>query len=136
MKQGNFFNLSLWKIRIHGIRKLFIIYFRFPRPTIPPFFLLKEMLAECFLIALLSYSYNYSIAKYYSTKNHYKIHSNQELFAYGAANIIGSFFQCFASGASSSRTMIQNKFGGQTQVVFFFFFSNLDKFAQTDYFSF
>jgi MFS superfamily sulfate permease-like transporter len=74
------------------------------------------MIPECFLIALLSFSHNYSIAKYYSSKDHYSIHSNQELFAYGAANIFASFFQCFASGASSSRTMVQHKFGGKTQV--------------------
>ena len=92
-------------------------FYRFPTPIIPPFFILKDMIGDCFLIALLSYAHNFSLAEYYSRKHRYEIQSNQELLAYGFANIFSSFFQCIASGSSSSRTRIQSKFGGKTQVI-------------------
>ena len=40
----------------------------------------------------------------------------QELIAYGISNVTGSFFSCFMSAASLSRSLIQEGVGGQTQV--------------------
>ena len=40
----------------------------------------------------------------------------QEFIAYGVSNVVGSFFSCFMSAASLSRSLIQEGLGGKTQV--------------------
>ena len=40
----------------------------------------------------------------------------QELYAYGATNVVASFFSCFVSAASLSRSLIQENLG-VTQVI-------------------
>lgn len=40
----------------------------------------------------------------------------QELLAVGITNVVGGFFQSYATTASLSRTLVQESTGGQTQV--------------------
>lgn len=47
----------------------------------------------------------------------------QELIAYGAGNIFGSFFSCYPYAASVSRSSVQESAGGRTQVQNMIFFS-------------
>lgn len=89
-------------------------------PRNPPLYIITDIFPECILIAFMSFIYNVSLVDYYSKWHRYEINSNQELLAYGAANIFSSFFYCFPSGASSSRTNIQSKFKGKTQVLSIF----------------
>jgi MFS superfamily sulfate permease-like transporter len=44
------------------------------------------------------------------------ISHQQELIAYGAGNIFGSFFSCYPYAASVSRSSVQESAGGKTQV--------------------
>ena len=50
--------------------------------------------------------------------NFYKEISNEkkELFALGMANVVGSFFRCFVSSGSLSRSIVAENSGGKTQV--------------------
>ena len=42
----------------------------------------------------------------------------QEFLAHGFTNIVGSFFSCFVSSGSLSRSVIQDVTGGNTQVLY------------------
>lgn len=87
-----------------------------PIPEIPPLFLIKDMLLSCILIAIITFVNNYSMVDLFSKKHKYKTNSTQEFFAYGSANVFGSFFQCYVSGASLPRSCVQDNCGGKTQV--------------------
>ena len=88
-----------------------------PGPTIPPFFLIKEMFFQTFMTALIAFIINYSLADFFSKKHHYKINSTQELLAYGLTNTFSGFFPCFCSGGSLARSCVQDNAGGRTQLV-------------------
>lgn len=88
-----------------------------PSPSIPPFFLINDMLFQTFMTALIAFVINYSLADFFSKKHHYKINTNQELLAYGISNVYASFFPCFSSGASLARSCVQDNSGGRTQIV-------------------
>jgi solute carrier family 26 protein len=90
--------------------------FSLPGPKVPPLFIIKDMLINTFLTALIAFTINYSLADLFSKKQRYKINPTQELFAAGASNVFASFFPCFASGASLARSCVQFNSGGKTQV--------------------
>jgi len=59
------------------------------------------------------------MASLFARKHKYKIDSTQELYAYGLTNVISSFFVCFPSGASMSRSSVLEAAGGQTMIIQF-----------------
>lgn len=85
-----------------------------PEPIVPPFQLLPEIIVDSFIIAIIAISVNLSLAKIFAKKSEYKIYGNQELLAYGAANMFGAFFQCIPVAASLSRSLVQHSTGGKT----------------------
>ncbi len=92
----------------------------FPIPQIPTTSLWPDLLPEAFIIALIAFSINISLACLFARKHNYAIESTQELYAYGLANIFSSFFQCFPSAASLSRSSILESSGGKTMLSAFF----------------
>ncbi len=93
---------------------------RLPSPSIPPLFIIKDMFMDTFLIAIIAFTINFSMADLFSKKQRYKINPTQELLAAGASNLFASFFSCFASGASLARSSVQFNAGGKTQVIWLF----------------
>ncbi len=87
-----------------------------PGPSVPPLWIIKDMLLQCFLTAIIAFAINFSLADLFSKIHRYKINITQELFAYGATNIFSGFFPCFCTGASLARSCVQNNAGGKTQV--------------------
>lgn len=75
-----------------------------------------DMLVSGFTIAMVSYTVSVSMALIFAKKLNYDIDFNQELLAMGTANVVGSFFSCFALAASLSRSTIQQTVGGRTQL--------------------
>jgi solute carrier family 26 protein len=75
------------------------------------------MMVHCILIALVSFSINFSLCDLFSKKDRYKINTTQELLAYGSTNVFASFFPCFSTGASLARSCLQYNAGGKTQLV-------------------
>lgn len=88
-----------------------------PGPSLPPFFIIKDMLVQSLMTAIIAFVINFSLSDFFSKKHRYKINSTQELFAYGATNIFTGFFPCFCSGASLARSCVQDNAGGRTQMV-------------------
>ncbi|RMZ97946.1 solute carrier family 26 member 6-like, partial [Brachionus plicatilis] len=87
-----------------------------PAPQLPPIFLIKDMIVQCLVIAIIAFAINYSLCDLFSKTHRYKINPTQELFAYGASNIFSSFFSCFVSAGSLGRSLVQNNAGGKSQV--------------------
>lgn len=84
---------------------------------LPSLELSKELLADGFIIAMVSYTVTVSMALIFAQKLNYEIDFNQELLAMGASNLCGSFFTCLPVSASLSRSVIQQTTGGRTQIV-------------------
>ncbi|OQR69759.1 sulfate transporter-like [Tropilaelaps mercedesae] len=74
------------------------------------------MIEHGFIIAFIAYVISLSLGKTFARRNGYSIDANQELIAMGGANMFGSFFDCFPCAASLSRSSLQEKAGGKTQV--------------------
>ena len=52
----------------------------------------------------------------FAQKNRYKIDDNQELLAFGAANLAAAFTGCCPINGSVSRTTMNEQYGGRTQL--------------------
>jgi len=81
--------------------------------SLPPFKMVvfslssfKEILSGAFAISIIGLVEAISISKAISTNTRQKIDSNQEFIGQGIANLISSFFQCFPSSGSFSRSAI------------------------------
>lgn len=96
--------------------KNYKLFLRIPGPQFPPVFLIKDIMLQCFLIAVIAYAINFSLCDLFSKTHKYKINPTQELLAYGASNIFSSFFSCFISAGSLSRSLVQNNAGEKTQI--------------------
>ncbi|XP_035893216.1 solute carrier family 26 member 10-like [Anopheles stephensi] len=87
-----------------------------PAPTLPDFSLMPSILIDSFPVAMVGYTVSVSMALIFAKKENYEIGFNQELFAMGTGNVLGSFFSCFPFAASLSRSSIQYSVGGRTQI--------------------
>ena len=91
---------------------------------LPPFAVPKlnkyfsDVIVDALLISIVAATTNLSLVKLFAQKHEYKTDSNQELFAYGTVNIIGSFFSSFVSSGSLSRSVVQESMG-KTQITSF-----------------
>ncbi|KAH0954229.1 hypothetical protein HN011_002174 [Eciton burchellii] len=88
----------------------------FPKPKVPNMEILPIVAVDSISITLVSYTITISLALIFAEKLNYEINSNQELFAMGLSNIVGSFFSCMPISASLSRSLIQQTVGGRTQI--------------------
>lgn len=89
-----------------------------PKFSVPEQQFLSELILDAFLIALVAATTNLSLVKLFAQRNEYKTDSNQELLAYGCMNLISSFFSCFVSSGSLSRSVVQESMG-KTQITSF-----------------
>lgn len=52
----------------------------------------------------------------FAKRHGYEVRPNQELLALGTANIVGSFLLCYPCSGSLSRSAVQDRVGGRTQL--------------------
>lgn len=90
--------------------------------SLPPFKMvqfsltsMKDMFSGAFAISIIGLVEAISISKAISTNTRQKIDSNVEFIGQGLANIVSSFFQCFPSSGSFSRSAINYVNGGITR---------------------
>ncbi|CAF3556212.1 unnamed protein product [Rotaria sordida] len=88
-----------------------------PSLTVPPLNHWNQLIVPAITIAAVSLSISISMAKMFSRKHGYKVSSNQELLAYGISNVFSSFFQCYPSAGSLSRSVVQEGSGGKTLLI-------------------
>ncbi|KAK3602581.1 hypothetical protein CHS0354_020644 [Potamilus streckersoni] len=85
-----------------------------PVPSIPELSIFSSIIGKSAEIAALIFFITISLAKLMAVKHNYEIDDNQELIAYGLANIGSSFFGCFASCGAPPRAMILNDLNAKT----------------------
>uniref|UniRef100_A0A023FTD8 Putative sulfate/bicarbonate/oxalate exchanger sat-1 n=1 Tax=Amblyomma parvum TaxID=251391 RepID=A0A023FTD8_AMBPA len=100
----------------YGVRVIGYVPTGFPTPTVPRADLIAKLVLNGFVIAIVSFTIALSMAKLFAKRHHYQIDPNQELNALGAANVVTSFLGCYPCAVSLSRSSVQEKAGGQTQV--------------------
>lgn len=76
---------------------------------------LKELSPIALTLAFIAFLEAISVAKAIESKHtEYKVLPNQELFALGMGNIIGSFFQTYPATGGFSRTAVSDQAGAKT----------------------
>ncbi|KAL3877095.1 hypothetical protein ACJMK2_034850 [Sinanodonta woodiana] len=86
----------------------------FPKPSIPKLSAFSSIIGQSVEIAVLVFFLTISLAKLMAVKHNFEIDDNQELIAYGLANIGSSFFGCFASCGAPPRDMILDALNAKT----------------------
>ncbi|OTF81053.1 Sulfate transporter-like protein [Euroglyphus maynei] len=87
-----------------------------PKPTVPRFDLMPSIFFDSLVLSIICFAVSLSLAKIFAKKHGHHIRPNQELFALGTANIFSSFFMAYPCSAALSRSTLQEKIGGKTQV--------------------
>ena len=77
---------------------------------------LKNLSSGAFAIAMLGLIEAVSIARSVAVKSRQRIDGNQEFIGQGLANLVGSFFSCYASSGSFTRSGINYSAGAKTPV--------------------
>ncbi|XP_068142789.1 LOW QUALITY PROTEIN: prestin [Drosophila tropicalis] len=87
-----------------------------PEPTLPRLDLVPKVAVDSIAIAIVTYSIIMSMGLTFAKKHGYEVRANQELFAMGIGNIVGGCFSCIPMACSLSRSVIQEKTGGVSQI--------------------
>lgn len=100
----------------HEIRLVESINFRFPPPSLPDFsaIALSNLSSGALAVAMLGLIEAVSIARSIATKSKQRLDGNQEFIGQGLSNIVGSFFSCYASSGSFTRSGINYSAGAKT----------------------
>lgn len=110
--QGNF-----------GVRQVGHIPPGLPLPRVPQEITIKliaEVAGPCVALCLLIFVSGASVSKPFALEHGYEVDDVQELYALGAANVFGGFFQCYPAAGSLSRTALVTSVGGSTSMCSFF----------------
>jgi high affinity sulfate transporter 1 len=90
-----------------------------PSPTIPAVSIddIGNLLPLAIGLVILSFVETTSIGRSLETRHSYKMDPDQEMVALGAANIFSGFLQGFPVSGSFSRSFLNDRIGGKTQLV-------------------
>ena len=91
-----------------------------PTPAVPTMQNAQNYMAESFIAGVVGFAISISMAKIFTKKYDYEVDTNQEMFAYGMCNAVGSFFSSFGGCVAPPRCMVHDSVGGRTQVASIF----------------
>ena len=77
----------------------------------------ERLFGDAAALMLISFTSGVLTAKSFASRNRYEIDSNQEMVAFGAANIVTGLAQGFPITGADSRTAVNNAMGGKSQLV-------------------
>jgi high affinity sulfate transporter 1 len=77
----------------------------------------RALLHDAAALMVVSFASGMLTAKSFAERNRYRVDANQELAAFGIANVVSGLVQGFAVTGADSRTAVNNAAGGQTQLV-------------------
>jgi SulP family sulfate permease len=89
---------------------------RIPTPSLPDLSLLSSLWPGALGIALMSFTESIAAGRAFARHDDPRPAPNRELIALGAANLAGSFFQCFPAGGGTSQTAVNSRAGARTQL--------------------
>ena len=76
-----------------------------------------ELFGDAAAVMLISFTSGVLTAKSFARRNRYDINANQEMIAFGAANIVTGLAQGFPVTGADSRTAVNDATGGKSQLV-------------------
>ncbi len=76
-----------------------------------------ELFGDAAAVMLISFTSGVLTAKSFARRNRYEIDANQEMIAFGAANILTGLAQGFPVTGADSRTAVNDATGGKSQLV-------------------
>lgn len=86
-----------------------------PPPTMP-FSKIQYVISDAIALAIVIFAISISMGKLLAKKHDYEVNANQDLIAFGVSTMASSFFSSTAASASLSRSLVQERVGGRTQV--------------------
>ena len=108
--------VPLFGLGSHGIALTGHIPSGFPTPAVPDFSLALKLWPGALGMALMSFTESIAAGRAFAAHDDPLPSPNRELLALGAANVAGSFFQCFPAGGGTSQTAVNTRAGARTQV--------------------
>ena len=87
-----------------------------PTPALPDLSLLSRLWPGALGMALMSFTESIAAGRAFARHDDPSLAPNRELLALGAANVAGSFFQCFPAGGGTSQTAVNARTGARTQL--------------------
>ncbi|XP_025085492.1 prestin-like [Pomacea canaliculata] len=110
--------IALWSLQTEALGWLFIgkVPNTLPPPQVPAAALAEasKYVSDCVVLTILIFAYTIALAKVCAKKHNYEVNDNQELIAYGLANLIPSFFFCFPACVAPPRTMVSSTMNAKT----------------------
>ncbi|MBD3942983.1 SulP family inorganic anion transporter [Microbacterium sp. NEAU-LLC] len=88
----------------------------FPTPSLPDFTHFADLIPGALAIAVMAFLESAAVARGIRKATEPQIDSNQELFATGAANVVGSFFTTMPSAGGFSQSAVNQNAGAKTQL--------------------
>ncbi|XP_045166234.2 prestin-like isoform X2 [Mercenaria mercenaria] len=87
-----------------------------PVPNTKCFTRISSVISDAIALAIVIFAISISMGKLLAKKHDYEVDANQELMAYGISTVVSSFLSSAAPSASLSRSLVQERVGGRTQV--------------------
>ena len=88
----------------------------FAAPLLPAVDHIPELVPGALAIAMMAFLESASVARSIRRRDEPQIDSNRELFATGAANVVGSFFGTLPSAGGFSQSAVNQRAGARTQL--------------------
>lgn len=88
----------------------------FPPPSLPDFTHLPELVPGALAIAIMAFLESAAVARGIRKATEPQVDSNQELFATGAANVVGAFFTTMPAAGGFSQSAVNQNAGAKTQL--------------------
>lgn len=106
-------------LEAHGVPRVGDVPTGFPSFTVPPIEagLVRSLLPTALALALLQFITVASLGKVFAARHGKSIEPNRELFALGAANLVGGLFRALPVSGSFSRTALSDQGGSRTPAV-------------------
>jgi sulfate permease, SulP family len=107
---------ALLGLRAAGVALIDPVPAGLPTPVLPDLSLLSRLWPGALGMALMSFTESIAAGRTFAGHDDPRPAPNRELLALGAANMAGSFFQCFPAGGGTSQTAVNSRAGARTQV--------------------
>lgn len=99
-----------------GVRLIAHVPFGIPLPVLPSFGHIVQLVPGALAIAMMAFLESAAVARGIRDPGEPQIHSNQELLATAAANVLGSFFQAMPSAGGFSQSAVNKSAGARSQI--------------------
>jgi high affinity sulfate transporter 1 len=115
---GGIAAVALFGLRARGVEMIDALPSGMPAPEIPTFGVstYRDLLNDAAAIMLISFTSGMLTARSFAQRNHYNVDANQDLIAFGLANLVSGLAHGFVVTGADSRTAVNNAAGGRSQL--------------------